>query len=436
MSQDIDQGVTDWDPDAIPFDVADRASTVQSVNDFGIRLWRELSDHTGNLAISPASLSTTLAMAHAGARGETCVAMDRVLTPGSGRSAAEHASALGVIMDRIASVQRAAKPSSGAFRSLARMFADRSERAAISGDYLRLILNAFGAELETLDISGDPEGARARVNRWIEDRTERLIPALLAPGTIDSSTRMVLASALYFAAGWAVPFQSHATRGEPFWIRRPDGSYSTQAAMLMGRSGIYRTRACRRVPARMIEIPHVGGSTALIVILPDDVRGLTAVEDALDADWLDASIAAMTPAQVTLRLPRVAVQASPSPSLSLRDPLCRMGMARAFADDADFSGIAPASASGGMRLGAVAHQAVVRIDERGSEMAAASTAVVSRSATPPGVEFRVDRPFLYAIVDRDSGLILCLGRVVDPGGAGGDDVARRGIAAGARIRRS
>jgi serpin B len=111
---------------------------------------------------------------------------------------------------------------------------------------------------------------------------------------------------------------------------------------------------------------------------------------------------------------------NPAESLSLGQDLAALGMPLAFdAKRADFTGMAnPPSFAEGLVIAHVFHKGFVRVDEKGTE-AAAATAVVMiarglfREEDPPR-EVKVDRPFLFLIRDNASGLVLFLGRVSDP----------------------
>ena len=93
----------------------------------------------------------------------------------------------------------------------------------------------------------------------------------------------------------------------------------------------------------------------------------------------------------------------------------RLGVTKAFGDDADFSGITDAEP---LRIGAVVHKAYIDVDEHGTEAAAATAIVMRASAAfraPPAVTMVVDRPFLFAIIDTATSLPLFLGQVSHPG---------------------
>ncbi|HEY2710215.1 MAG TPA: serpin family protein, partial [Caulobacteraceae bacterium] len=95
-----------------------------------------------------------------------------------------------------------------------------------------------------------------------------------------------------------------------------------------------------------------------------------------------------------------------------------------FRDSADFSGMAPLPYAGdpeatGLKIHEVVHQAWLDVDEEGAE-AAAATAVIPEITVsglyrnrPPAI-FRADRPFLFVLRDKRTGLILFMGRYVAP----------------------
>jgi serpin B len=105
--------------------------------------------------------------------------------------------------------------------------------------------------------------------------------------------------------------------------------------------------------------------------------------------------------------------------VELREALMAMGMEQAFnADKADFTGMAnPSNSQQRLHITQVFHQAFVKLDEKGTEAAAATAVVmVTRTAMRPREtrEFRADHPFLFFLRDTASGMILFMGRVADP----------------------
>ena len=95
----------------------------------------------------------------------------------------------------------------------------------------------------------------------------------------------------------------------------------------------------------------------------------------------------------------------------VNDTLIALGMPTAFGMDADFSGM------NGIRelfISAVIHQAYVKVDEKGTEAAAATAVIMDKMAAMPRNIFRADHPFIFIIQEKDTGNILFMGRVTDP----------------------
>ena len=95
-----------------------------------------------------------------------------------------------------------------------------------------------------------------------------------------------------------------------------------------------------------------------------------------------------------------------------------MGMPLAFdRDKADFTAMAnPPDPRERLHIDDVFHKAFVKVDEKGTEAAAATAVMMAAGggAPPKPVELKVDNPFLFFIRDTSTGLLLFMGRVVDP----------------------
>jgi serpin B len=216
---------------------------------------------------------------------------------------------------------------------------------------------------------------------------------------LTRATRLALVNAVYLKAPWQTPFAVDSTKQGTF--RRADGS-SVQVPFMAATESL---RFASGDGWRAVEIPYVGGSLAMTVVVPDDIA---AFERALAADSFATIVDALAPAQVALALPRFGIETR----TELAPILASLGMPSAFDDRADFSGITTAER---LLISNVVHQANIDVDEKGTE-AAAATAVVMRATAMPAepVVLRADRPFLFAIRDVPTGAILFLGRVGDP----------------------
>jgi serpin B len=373
----------------------------RSSNTFAFELYGKLRAAPGNLVVSPASVTTALAMAWGGARGQTAEEMQAVLH--FDRPAAETMQVSGRLAAALTDPKRPV-----VFRIANRLFGEQTYR--FEPAYLESTKAAYGAPLEPLDFRRAPDQARERINGWVEEQTERRIRDLVPPGSLDRDTRLVLVNAIYFLGDWAEQFAKEATRPAPFHTTRTE----QKDAPTMHRMGTLPFAA--RDGVKVLELPYRGGAMSMLVVLPDAVDGLDAVERSLTAQKLDDLVAALAPERVAVALPKFEV--NPAQSLALADTLRALGMARAFDPrQADFTGMAkPPDPADRLFLARVFHKAFVRVDEKGTEAAAATAASLARTSAlaSPTREFRADHPFLFAIRDTASGLVLFLGRVADP----------------------
>jgi serpin B len=377
-----------------------------AVNAFGLDLYRRIAaaDPATNAVLSPASIALALAMARAGARGGTATEMDAVL---HGFGSDEHAvwpAALDAALTARSGTfsDRSGEPATVTLRIANTPFADRS--MPLEPAYLDALGARFGAGLSLVDFKQAPDATRALINGWVGDHTKQRIPALLGPGTIDDRTRLVLVNAIYLKAGWQFPFDEGITNRLPF--TRADGTTIDVPVMHdMDEFGYASGDDWKAV-----ELPYVGGELAMLVIVPDN---LATFEATLDQPALAAITSALEPRTVNLGLPTFAAQSR----LGLGDLLGALGMPTAFTDRADFSGITTEEQ---LLIDAVIHQANIDVDEHGTE-ASAATAVMMRPASLPLdiVNLTVDRPFLLALRDLDTGAVVFLGRISDPSLAAG-----------------
>lgn len=352
---------------------------------FAVDLYRTVAfEEKGDLALGPGSLHTALAMIRAGARGQTATEMDAVLRA-DGRL-----HELGNALDR---ELRSRSSQRGVDVDIAnRVWAD--EGLELLDGYVQTLATHYGAGLAQLDLSGDPEGARAAVNAWVAEATRQTIEELFPKGSIESNTRLVLANALHVQAHWKFPFPPARTSDRPFLLA--DGSQVDVPTMHYDES----LPSGRGEGWTAVRLPYTGEQLSMTVIVPDD---LAAFEQRLDAALLEQVESSIQGGGIHLSLPRFTARTH----LSLVEALSDMGMPSAFGS-ADFSGMTP---GGGLFLAAVEHEAVVEVDEEGTEAAAASGGAMAGSHGPT---VAVDRAFLFVIRDEPTGAVLFLGRVADP----------------------
>jgi len=146
----------------------------------------------------------------------------------------------------------------------------------------------------------------------------------------------------------------------------------------------------------------------MVVILPSEGQ-FRSFESSLDAQNIDTIIGNLQAKQVDLSLPKFEFESS----LNLKQTLIKLGMSEAFSDRADFSGI---TGNKELSITDVVHKAFVSVDEEGTEAAAATAVIVGLTSAPAmPISVRIDRPFIFLIRDIETGAVLFVGRVMNPG---------------------
>jgi serpin B len=377
------------------------AATVPAVaaadDAFGADMYQVLTEDRSDVVFSPASVASALRMALCGARGRTASELASALhLNGSPEAAADGWRALSAVLRNVTA------GGSVTFRAPNILWVQSG--LPLLPDFTARLTDAAAAAVADADFAGAPAAAREEINRVIAEQTAGKITGLLQPRAVDAATRLVLTSAIYLKAAWAEPFPETATRDEPFY---PDGPDHPSLTVPMMR-GIAARAYLRGDGYQAVVLPYRGSSLAMAVVLPDGP--LAALRPKVAASGLRGMLAGTARHQVTLSLPRFRLETA----VNLVPALRRLGVTEAFTEDADFSGITTAER---LRIGVVAHQAYVDVDEQGTE-AAAATAITFRPTAafrpPPPVTVVVDRPFLFAVVDNATGLPLFLGQVSHP----------------------
>ena len=400
---------------AADFDLAATAT-----NQFGVDLHRQLATGDENLCVSPYSIQSALAMTFVGAEGETRTEMARVLhfpTEGDAihasfaslqRSLEEMAKETAKIADQSKKTGGPSEPITLAIAN--RLFAQSGYDFRDS--FRELIQKFYGAPFESVDFGKDADGAREHINKWVAGQTRDRIRDLIPPNGLDATTRLVLANAIYLKAPWLSEFSDAFTKPKPFHVR--GGAVVDVATM---RQEDRNFGYAKRDGFTAVSLPYSGNELQFLILLPDDVNGLRALESKLSANML-AQCAKLETHDVDLYLPKFKFE---PPTIELAEKLEALGMKSAFdrpTGSANFDKIAARKPNDYLAISEVFHKTFIAVDEKGTE-AAAATAVTMLAAAgafpkPEPIEVKVDRPFVYAIQHVPSGACLFLGRLTDP----------------------
>ncbi|MBE7462154.1 MAG: sigma-70 family RNA polymerase sigma factor [Planctomycetes bacterium] len=373
---------------------ADKGALARAGNAFAMDLFGQFRQQEGNLFFSPYSVSTALGMLHPGARGATAEQIGKVLhAPFGGERLA---GAYAALLSEQNTIDGEAKPY--VLRVANRIWAQQG--LPLEPSYVALTRQYFGAPTDWLDFIQRPEEARAAVNAWIADRTERMIPEMLRPSEVDSGTRLLLVNAIYFKGDWADPFKEKHTEDREF--ERKAGDRVTVPMMWKHESLGF----CENAKVKVLRLPYKGETVAAYFILPVARHGLGAVEAGLNLADFETWRKGLRKQKVNVLLPRLKLRAR----ADLAPPLSVMGMPDAFKlGQADFTGIV---ADGKLFLNRALHEAVLEMDEVGTRAAAAT--VFEAKEEEISAEFHADQPYLLLLRDEKSGAILFMGRISDP----------------------
>jgi len=383
-----------------PASARDVQALVEGGNAFGFALYDQLRVSRGNLAISPASVHIALAMLWTGAGGETAAQLTGILRLDTDRK--------GVLSGAHELTSRWSEGAPGSQPLIVRNGLFHQDGVELGKTYVADVRAAFGAQIASVDFRAQPEPSRQTINTWVKQQTNDRIAELLPGGSVTRQTRLVLTDAILFRGQWRQAFSERATSMEPF--HTDSGKTRRVPTMRADATFAYAHLGDRE----LLEIPYAGGALAMTFVLPRLGRDLEKVEHELSG--LTSWLAKTKPRKLIVQIPRATID--PPTSMLLREPLRRMGLTLPFDDDrADFSAIAVLPTGERLTIDEIVHKTFVRIDEQGTEAAAATAVIgeiaISARGTPPLI-FNADHPFVWFIRDVRTGEILFLGRVADP----------------------
>ena len=372
--------------------------------DLAARLYLAVADQRGDdLAVSPLLVTDGLAMVRAGAVEDTAAELDAVL--GTGDIGPTE------LLDGVAAAESAVLADTGeqttenrrgtvSVRSASSLWLQRG--TVVDEAYLDELAAGLDRGVRLVDFRSDADSAGDAVNRWAEQETGGQIRVLAPRGTMGSSTRMALASALTYEAPWAVPFDVTRTTVGDF--TRADGT--TTRVPLLRRDAAEGLRLAEGDGWQAVEVPYLGGQLTMVLLVPSG-PDLGPVHQLLAAGGLGEALDGLRRRPVALTLPRFAF----TTELDLVAPLTGMGLVRTTdVDEAQLDAMAPAES---LALGEVVQQTFVAVDEEGSSQSAAT--VSARATTPTDLTPVVaDHPFVFVVRHPDSGSVLLIGRVTDP----------------------
>ncbi len=357
-------------------------------NSFAFSMLRQLTDGSPHSSVffSPLSASMALGMTMNGARGETWEEM---------RLALGHQ---GLAEEEI----------NAAYRDLMTLLVSHDRRVQLSiansiwhelsfpvhDSFLDVARRYFDAEVTALDF-GSP-ASLSTINGWVDRKTNGRIPKIL--DEIPPDVIMYLINAVYFKGDWSAAFDVSRTATRSF-----HAAGGERSVRMMMRQGTYP--AARGNGWHAAELPYGAGDFAMLVVVPDQPNTLDALVDELDETAWNAIVTALSDQNGEVHLPKFRLEWTKV----LNEPLKALGMRLAFGGG-DLSRISDAAP---LEITEVLQKTFVQVDELGTEAAAATSVRAGLTSAPPAL-LMADRPFVFAIRERSSGVILFLGALREP----------------------
>ena len=373
------------------------AQLIESDNAFGLEIFRKTRNKSDeeNIMISPLSISVALAMAYNGADNDTKTEMEKTLKL-YGLTPEEINASYKMLIAALQSVDEKV-----VFELANAIF--HKEGFVVKPEFLNTNKNYYDAKVSSLDFNS-PSAVKT-INDWVATKTHDKILSII--DRLNPDDRMVLLNAVYFNGIWTKEFNKEGTKLLNF--SKKDGE-SIEVPMMNKEDKLEYTSNSL---FQAVKLPYGKGKYNMLVMLPAQNKNSQNVIDALSADNLMKwGKEFKTEEHVVVTVPRFKFAFE----TGLNDVLKEMGMLKAFSDFADFSKITDKES---LFISSVRHKSFIDVNENGTEAAAVTSITFTTTSAGPGdtvqkIYFTVDKPFVFAITEKDTGAILFMGEVQKP----------------------
>jgi serpin B len=377
--------------DAKPIVLSESMKTrISQDNGFAFDLLKNTITSSGetNVFISPLSVSIALGMTWNGANGATKTEMETALKM-SGMSVSDINGYYQVMQSTLPGIDPTTK------LSIANSLWYKTG-FVVKPDFLKVNSDYFNAYIKEMDFS--QAWALDTINNWCAKKTNNLIQKPLSE--IPTYAVMYLVNAIYFKGIWRKHFETKNTT---------EANFTNELGNQVKVNMMYQKDTFAYAQdnyAQYLDLPYGNKAFNMTVILPNDGKSTTDVLNQLTPDTWSNTLQSMTSRVTELYLPRFSNQNL----FSLVKPLESMGMNLAFSGYADFSNISNAD----LQISNVIHSTYVAVTEEGTEAAAVTLVEIAEttSAYPlPPVIFKVNKPFVFVIREKSTGVILFIGEM-------------------------
>ena len=338
-----------------------------------------------NVFVSPLSVSIALGMAWNGANTETKTEMETALKM-NGLSVADINEYYKVMQTNLPTIDPTTK------LNIANSLWYRTG-FPVKSDFLKVNSDYFNAEVRHLDFA--QTWAKDTINNWCSRKTNKLIPTII--DNISQDAMMYLINAVYFKGIWRSKFDKKETI---------ESNFNNESRQQVKVNMMYQKDTfgySSDVTAQYLDMPYGNNAFSMTVILPQSNKTTTDVLNNLTlANW-NSTLSNMREREVIVHFPRFKVENK----FKLNKVLQNMGMKLAFSDFADFSKISDIK----LMISEVVHKTYITVDEEGTEAAAVTSIEFTTTSMPNYPIFTVDKPFVFVIREKSTGVILFIGKI-------------------------
>lgn len=378
---------------------ADTTIISNSINSLAFKTFLMLDEKFKgqNMAISPSSLSMALAMAYAGSDGLTRKEFEKLLLINSNKK---------VYLEMIRKISETWQDSISKKDILSSNSIWISDDYNILPSFSKSINDNFHAEYNTMNLKDNESCIKAakQINSYVEGQTKGLIKNMMKPEMLSPLTKLLLINVISFNAEWLYAFDPGKTSNAPFYT----DSVLVSNVPFMNNEKIIPYYEDSVLQA--ISLPYKGLGFSMVIILPKNRDFMTAITKSLNRDRFFKMLAKSRKINTNFSIPKFKIESG----YEARPILNKLGLQKAFSDDADFSSI---SGKKDLYISNVLQKAVVEINERETKAAAATSVIMRIKSARVANEkkyFKANRPFIFAIVDNRTNIIIFLGKVVKP----------------------
>ena len=386
------------EPKAITLTDAER-TLVEQNSDFAFNLFRK-TRNTENHVISPLSITYALGMLNNGADGITREEICQVLSGGRQEGYADVATMNAFCKKMLTESALLDEDTRMAIANNI-YFNGNRKNLSLKTAFKEAAATYYDATPSVLSFS-DPTTLGV-INQWVADKTDGMITDLLKPEDMqDYNLVSFLLNAICFKGAWVNPFEEWQTQNAYFDNMR-------RTAMMM--SQVNEFRYARTDLYQSVILPYGNGSYQMTLFLPNYGKTLDDLLEAMNGTNWNAS--EYQNYMVRLSMPRIETDTNQD----LNEIMASLGMQNAFMENnghgfLDFCYFGDnEDESDQCFISLMRQKAHLKLDEKGTEAAAATVIGMADNAVPSQyAEFIADRPFLYIISERSTGSIFFIGQ--------------------------